>query len=87
MDPVQWEIEGSNDGKDWKTIDSRRMYQTERNGEETWPNGFYGCRDSKPEQASNDFFRFILLRQTGKNVKGSDSLELRSIEFFGRLKE
>jgi hypothetical protein len=76
----EWVIEGSNDGSTWEILDRR-------NTEEL--NGYsivktFGCSSAK----SSDFFRFVRLKQTGKNCRSGwedHILVLTNIEFFGTL--
>lgn len=71
---LHWELEGSNDGKNWEVIDKRDTNDL---------NSFYkvksySCFLEKP-------FRMLRLRQTGKNSSNQDYMLLASIEFFGEL--
>lgn len=71
-----WAIEGSNNGKDWTVIDKRKDNEN-LNGRNKYRT--LRCHGAK------QFFRYIRLRQTGKNHCGNDFLFLSSIEFFGCL--
>jgi hypothetical protein len=76
---IEWVIEGSNDGNTWKVLDNR-------NARDLCGNSLvktYECSTSK----SNEFFRFIRMRQTGKDSDNNDNLALAKIEFFGVLKK
>ena len=76
-EPVQWVIEGSNDGSNWREVDRRNTQDLK--GKSIVKT--YSCSvDDKTES-----FRFVRLRQTGKNVKGNDYLGLSAMEFFGTL--
>ena len=74
--PVQWVVEGSNDGSNWREVDRRNTQDL--NGKSIVKT--YSCGSGKDES-----FRFIRLRQTGKNAGGNDFLMLSGIEFFGTL--
>jgi hypothetical protein len=68
---------------DYDDYDDENGYEERDDYEvEIWPSGAFHC-----SQNSNDFFRFILLRQTGSNMNGSHTLDMENIEFFGRIKE
>ena len=71
-----WVIEGSNDGSEWKVIDSRDTKDLD---------GHYFVKTFKCNQENKEFYRYLRLRQTGKNSAGNDKLELSQIEFFGLL--
>jgi hypothetical protein len=75
---IQWAIEGSNDGRTWKSLDS----QNTKDLCGDFITKAYKCSASN----QNEFFRFIRMRQTGKNSIGNFFLWLCNIEFFGRLK-
>ena len=74
--PIQWVIEGSNDGSNWREVDRRNTQDL--NGKSIVKT--YFCEDTKSER-----FRFIKLRQTGKDAQGYNYLALSGIEFFGTL--
>jgi hypothetical protein len=72
---IEWQIEGSKDGNTWKILDYR-------NTKELCGNGIaatYKCCKVDP----NEFFRFIRMKQTGRNSDDDYSLSLGGIEFFG----
>jgi hypothetical protein len=75
---VQWEIEGSNDGNTWKSLDSRNTRDLCGN----FIAKTYECSKSN----LNEFFRFIRMKLTGKDSSNCDCLMLSNIEFFGTLK-
>jgi hypothetical protein len=75
---TQWEIEGSNDGNTWESLDSRNTRDLCGN----YVVKTYECSKSKPEE----FFRFIRMRQTDKSSNNCDYFMLSEIEFFGTLK-
>jgi hypothetical protein len=75
---VQWQIEGSNDENTWKSLDSRET-------KDLWGKSMtktYKCSKAN----SNEFFRFIRMRQTGKDSSLQNFFMLSNIEFFGWLK-
>ena len=73
---LQWVIEGSNDGRCWKELDRRNTQDL---------NGTYITKSYDCESAKGTSFRYLRLRQTGKNSGGKDQLNLSKIEFFGTL--
>lgn len=77
---LQWVIEASDDASDdsWEIIDSRDTYDL---------NGRFIVKTYECNHKNSKFYRFVRLRQTGKNSGGQDNLMLSEIEFFGRLKE
>jgi hypothetical protein len=75
---LQWQIEGSNDGNTWKSLDSRSTNDLYG----IWIVKTYACSAVNP----NEFFRFIRIRQTGRNSHNNDFFNLCNIEFFGKLK-
>lgn len=73
-------IEGSNTGgKDWKVLDSQNN-ATCLNG-----NGVFNTFKIKENLSSDEYYRFLRLRQTGKNFAGNDQLCLNSLEYFGSI--
>ena len=77
--PKSWVFEVSNDGSDssWKVVDRR-----ENNGD---LNGDYLTRNFALSYPPGEGFRFVRLRQTGKNHGGNDYFLLTSLEVFGTL--
>jgi hypothetical protein len=76
---TQWEIEGSNDGSTWKSVDSRNTKDLCGN----YIVKTYECSTSDP----SEFFRFIRMRQTERDSPGHNApLMLSEIELFGRLR-
>jgi hypothetical protein len=71
-----WVIEGSDNLKDWEEID-RREGNADLNDRDRCCTF---CCDS-----SSGLYRYIRLRQFGKNHCGSDFLFLGNVEFFGAL--
>jgi hypothetical protein len=71
-----WVVEGSNNLKDWTEIDRRDNCTglNDRNRYRT-----YKCEGSK------GLYRYIRLKQTGKNHRGNDFMFLGNVEFFGAL--
>ena len=74
-----WVLEASNDGTEgsWVVVDSRENNE-DLKGEDVTHN----FAISAPPSGS---FRFVRLRQTGKNHNGANSLQLTSLELFGTL--
>jgi hypothetical protein len=73
----EWVVEGSNDNGNWEILDSRNTQEL---------NGASLVKTFKcSSENSSKFFRFVRLRQTGKNCAGYDNLMLTGIEFFGSL--
>ena len=76
--PVQWEIEGSNDESSWVSLDSRNT-QEQR--------GFGAVKNYSCNKGNHGFYRFIRMRQTGLNSSGAHYLVLSQIELFGKLQQ
>jgi hypothetical protein len=73
---LSWVVEGSNDSQEWQTIDRRHTHDLD--GQFVVKN--FAC--------DNDtFYRYIRLRQTGRNSGNTSSLSLCNMEFFGYLSE
>jgi len=73
---VKWALEGSNDGSAWTALDERETQE------------FKTSKGSKTFTCSGpQFFRFVRLRQTGKNSNNNDQLILSALELFGALRE
>jgi hypothetical protein len=80
---LQWELEGSNDGRAWTSLDARNTQ--ELNGALIVK--IFRCSSKNRSKE----FRYIRLRQTGKNGSNaarvpSNELALCNIEFFGWLR-
>ena len=77
--PRSWVLEVSNDGSEgsWKVVDRR-----ENNEDLNAPHAAHSFAISAPPRGS---FRFVRLRQTGKNHGGNDALLLASLDVFGTL--
>ena len=73
---IQWVIEGSNDGGSWEELDSRNTQDLNGNS----ITKTYDCQSMRSKS-----YRYLRLRQTGKNSSGWDYLRLSEIEFFGVL--
>lgn len=74
---LKWAIEGSNDGNEWICLDCRDTQKL---------NGNSRIKNFTCSQQNSEFFRYVRLRQTGKNSSDCDFLVLTNIEFFGSLK-
>lgn len=70
-----WAIEGSNDMAEWTVIDERHT------------DDLVGDDKLKtfPVNCNGVFYRYIRLRQLGKNSNGYDILTFRQIELFGQV--
>ena len=70
-----WDLEGSDDNKDWKIIHSVRDSDA--------------LNDAKKESywkvENSQKFRYIRLHMIGKSWSGADFMVLRGIEFFGSI--
>ncbi|KAK8848292.1 hypothetical protein M9Y10_019352 [Tritrichomonas musculus] len=78
--PRSWVIEGSNTDSesDWTILDERNNY----NGIE----GMNVCYAFEMKEQT-EFYRYLRIRQTGKNSSNYDYLCLSGLEYFGRLLE
>ena len=76
---VHWAIEGSNDGSEWKVIDTRDTRDL---------NGNYIVKtyDCECNQVNKEYYQYLRLRQTGKNYNHCDNLMLSELEMFGILR-
>ena len=76
---MSWVLEVSNDGSDgsWEVVD-RRENNFDLDGSHLTRNFALGTRPSGA-------FRFVRLRQTGKNHAGYDYLSICALELFGAL--
>lgn len=79
--PKSWIIEGSNDSKNWKTLDSRQEITglQERNAILTF--------DIKSQPNQNESYQYLRIQQTGPNTSGYHHLIFSALEFFGTLIE
>ena len=77
--PKSWVLEVSNDGSEgsWKAVDSRKD-NNDLNGDRVTRNFSLGT----PQSGA---FRFVRLRQTGKDHRGCDYLVICALELFGTL--
>lgn len=73
-----WVIEGSNDNEDWIILDSRTNDSSLNNPSAE--------RTFKISQLSERFYKYIRIRQTGLNWKGSNQLIMDKFEIFGTIK-
>ena len=74
---LRWVIEGSNNGSEWKVIDSRDTKDLD---------GHYFVKTFKCNQGNNEFYRYLRLFQSARsNSNGDSELQLSGIEFFGVL--
>jgi hypothetical protein len=75
---LQWKLEGSLDGCDWVTLDKRNTSDLASE----WAVKTFNCG----VEGGVRFFRYIRLRQTGKNAVQRNHLVFCNIEFFGTLR-
>lgn len=77
----KWCIEGSNDMKNWKTLDIRKKEKSldDANASNTF--------DIQENLEKDDFFRYIRLRQIGYNTGSNYHLNIAALEYFGSLLE
>ena len=73
-----WVIEGSNNDKSWKVLDSRKDESSFINpsSENTF----------NISMLDNEYYRYIRLRQNGPNFKGTGQLVMSKFELFGTIK-
>jgi hypothetical protein len=74
--PIAWEVEGSDDGSNWLSLDTKNV------------NDLVGSGVIRTYASSNltnrkNYFRFIQIRQTGANGSGDNLFALSGVEFFG----
>jgi hypothetical protein len=72
-----WEMEVSNDGSTWVTIDRRSTKELRG----TNVTRYFACNEETTE-----FYRYVRIRQTGVNQAGTHNLEIGHIEFFGQVR-
>lgn len=77
--PQTWIIEGSNDEKEWTTLDSR---QNEKSLD-----SLNVSKTFEIQNKNNEYYRYIRIHQTGPNTGGSYDLRFSSLEYFGVLLE
>ena len=77
--PKSWVLEVSNDGSEgsWAVVDSR-----ENNND---LNDWRVTRNFSLGTPQSGAFRFVRLRQTGKNHRNNNMLRLTSLDIFGQL--
>ena len=84
--PKTWIIEGSNNGRNWSTIDEVKDCNS-LNGKGLVKN-FTPSIVSDKNDSDDDIdqqFSIIRIRQTGKNWAGANQLTLSQVEFFGDM--
>ena len=72
-----WSLEGSNDNKRWGTLIQHRNDAT--------LNGKYAFATWKVD-AGEAYYRYLRVRQTGKNSAGTHALRLCGMEVYGQIK-
>lgn len=75
--PKNWDIEGSNDGEKWITLDSRQNITCldDRSAIHTF--------DIQTPQKNDDFYQFLRIRFTGPNIANNNYMVLSALEYFG----
>lgn len=76
-----WCIEGSNNKENWTVLDSRKDDRSLVG--KSYANTF----EIESGKESNDFFRYLRIRQTNVNSDGKYWLILSALEFFGTIKQ
>ena len=77
--PKNWIIEGSNDAKNWKTLDSRQEINGLHSGNTVI------TFDIKSQPNNNESFQYLRIQLTGTNTSGYHHLTFSALEFFGTL--
>ena len=77
--PKSWVLEVSNDGSEgsWEIVDRRDNNQD--------LNARLVIRNFAISAPPSEAFRFVRFRQTGKNHRGRDGLQISALELFGTL--
>lgn len=71
---LNWELLGSNDGKNWNVLDERHI--------KPW-NGTNNVSTYSTD--NHDFYRFVKLKLKGESSSNKYCMILASVEFFGKL--
>ncbi|KAK8894022.1 hypothetical protein M9Y10_022454 [Tritrichomonas musculus] len=73
---ISWVLEASNDDQNWKTLDTQYNYCLHEGNKaaSTFPCDKLG------------FYRYFRIKQCGLNDMGDDTMILKAVEFFGRVK-
>ena len=77
--PESWVIEGSNDNLSWTNIDEIRGYKFDSHTH-------VGVFEIPAGRRSDQYFRYIRLRQVDLNSSNEDYLVLTNLEFFGKIR-
>lgn len=77
--PRFWVIEGSNDGNEWKTLDSRNDIN-DLNGK-----NIIHVYEIQEKLEKNEFYKCLRIRQTGKNAANNYYFGFSSLEYFGSI--
>lgn len=78
---INWCLEGSNEGTNWKILDSR--FDEQRLNKKGASCNF----EISKQGDAIDFYRYLRIRQTGQNAYSQHNLVLSALEFFGSLRE
>ena len=75
-----WNIEGSNDLKNWEILDDRRNEKSLDNK---------GASNTFEVKKANGFYRYLRIHQTGSNTYFIEDYRfiIRSLEYFGTIQE
>lgn len=77
--PTDWVIEGSNNDSDWCLLDSR-------SGEKSLcAESVVRTFDIKKAEKGNEYYRYLRIRQTGRNACGYFYLGFSALEYFGTI--
>lgn len=77
--PQHWVIEGSNNGRKWKILDTRRDVKS-LNG-----HGVTCTFKIQEKLEENEFYQFLRIKQTGLNTDNNNRLGFSFLEFFGSI--
>lgn len=75
-----WVLEGSNDGKSWKDLDTQ-------NGNKSLEGSNKANTFEVPNSQNNQFYRYLRIRQTGVSTANDYRLIIASLEYFGLIQE
>ena len=75
--PYHWQLQGSNDGNSWKTLDAH--------GSCSDLNGINYIHTYKINNQGNNKYKYLRIYSTGADCNNSYFLAFEAIEFFGKL--
>lgn len=79
--PKNWIIEGSNDAKNWKTLDSKQEITDLHNRNKVL------TFDIESQSNNNESYQYLRIQQIGTNTSGYHYLIFSALEFFGTIFE